>query len=230
MLRQAPTGPVIFEGMALAFFDLDRTLLRVNAGSLWIRSEMREGRISRWQAAKAAAWIFGYHLGYSKIETVFEGAVATLANQLEAEVRDRTLAFYTREVASQYRRRAREVVEEHRAKGDIVALLSTTSIYLAGPVQADLGIPHALCNRFLVEDGRFTGQAHMPLCFAAGKLHHAQQLAAELGEDLAAATFYTDSVSDLAVLSAVGHPVAVHPDPMLARVARQRGWPIQMWD
>lgn len=216
--------------MALAFFDLDRTLLRVNAGSLWIRSEMRDGHISRWQATKAAAWIFGYHLGYSKIEKVLEGAVAAMASQSEAELKERTLAFYAREVSPQYRRRAREMVEMHRARGDTVALLSTTSIYLAAPVQAELGIPYALCNRLVVQDGRFTGAAELPLCFADGKLHHATRLAAELGEDLAEATFYTDSVSDLSVLLAVGHPVAVHPDPRLTRVARQRGWPIQVWD
>ena len=43
---------------------------------------------------------------------------------------------------------------------------------------------------------------------------------------LEAAWFYTDSIHDLAVLEAVGHPVAVNPDPRLERVARRRGWPV----
>ena len=53
---------------------------------------------------------------------------------------------------------------------------------------------------------------------------------ATLGEDLAEASFYTDSYSDLSVLEAVGSPVAVHPDPRLTRIARKRGWRIERWD
>lgn len=216
--------------MALALFDLDRTLLDVNAGSLWVRAELRAGKISRWQATKAAAWIFGYHLGYSRIERVLEEGVATLADQAEDEVRARTEAFYAAEVAARYRPRSRAVVEAHRARGDHLALLSSTSVYLAAPVQAELGIPHALCNRFEVREGRFTGKPVLPLCYGEGKLAHARALAEQLGVSLADATFYTDSASDLAVLEAVGEPVAVHPDPRLARVARKRGWRIEIWD
>ena len=215
--------------MPLALVDLDRTLLSVNGGSLWVREELREGRIGRWQATKAAAWIFGYHLGYSKVERVIEEGIATLAGQEEAEVRVRTAAFYRREIASRFRPRAREVVERHRAQGHQLALLTSSSLYLAEPVMEDLGIPHALCNRFEVVEGRFTGRPQLPLCFGTGKLAHARALAEALGEDLADAAFYTDSASDLAVLEIVGHPVAVHPDPRLARIARKRGWRIEDW-
>src|SRR5262245_55745344 len=138
--------------MALALFDLDRTLLSVNAGRLWIRSELRLGHLSRWQATRAAAWIFGYHLGYSRIERVLEEGIAVLADQREDALRERTEAFYAREVASLYRPKSRAVVEAHRERGDRLALLTTSSIYLATPVQAELGIAHALCNRFEVVD------------------------------------------------------------------------------
>jgi HAD superfamily hydrolase (TIGR01490 family) len=215
--------------MALALFDLDRTLLSVNAGSLWVRAEMREGHISRWQAAKAAAWIAGYHLGFSRVERVLEDAVASLAGAPEAEVIERTERFYAREVAHTYRPAAHAVVEQHRSAGDTLALLTSTSIYLARPVLADLGMEHALCNRFEVVDGRFTGRTDGALCFGAGKLVHARALAERLGERLEDATFYTDSYSDRAALEAVGRPVAVHPDPRLRRLATQRGWEIADW-
>lgn len=216
--------------MGIAFFDLDRTLLTVNAGKLWVRAELRAGKLSRWQAARAAAWIFGYHLGYSRIERVLAEGIATLAGEEEAALRARTRAFYDREVAPTFRRRARAVVEAHRARGDHLALLSSTSPYLAEPVVEALGLDHTLCNRFEVEGGRFTGRPVLPLCFGAGKLDHARALAESLGERLEDATFYTDSASDLPVLEAVGRPVAVHPDPRLARVAARRGWALEDWD
>jgi HAD superfamily hydrolase (TIGR01490 family) len=215
--------------MALALFDLDRTLLAVNAGQLWIRSELREGHLSRWRATKAAVWIAGYHLGFSRVERVLEDAVASLAGSVEADVVARTDRFYAREIAHTYRARAHAVVERHRAEGHTLALLTSTSIYLAQPVLTELRIPYALCNRFEVLDGRFTGRTDGALCFGAGKLLHARALAAELGERLEDATFYTDSISDRAVLEAVGHPVAVHPDPRLHRLARRRGWAIEDW-
>lgn len=215
--------------MALALFDLDRTLLSVNAGQLWVRREMRLGYIGRWQATKAAAWIFGYHLGFSRIEKVLQDAIGTLTGTSEEAVERRTRAFYEEEVAATYRPRAREVLEQHRARGDRLALLSSTSIYLARPVMESLGIEHALCNRFEVVDGVFTGRATGTLCFGPGKLEHARRLASELGERLEDATFYTDSASDLAVMEVVGTPVAVHPDPTLARIASKRGWRVEDW-
>lgn len=216
--------------MAIAFFDLDRTLLSVNAGQLWVRREMRLGHMGRWQATKAAAWIFGYHLGFSRLEKVLEDAIGTLRGTPEADVVARTLSFYTEEVAATYRPRAREAVELHRARGDVLALLSSTSSYLADPVLVALGIEHALCNRFEVDGaGLFTGRAVGGLCFGPGKLGHALALAERLGESLADATFYTDSASDLAVLEVVGNPVAVHPDPTLARIAAKRGWRVEDW-
>lgn len=215
--------------MAIAFFDLDRTILSVNAGQLWVRRELRLGYVGRWQATKAAAWIFGYHLGFSRVERVIEDAIATLAGTQEDEIRRRTQAFYDEEVAGTYRPRARDAVERHRARGDILALLTSSSNYLSAPVQAELGIEHALCNRFEVTGGVFTGRPLGTLCFGAGKLEHARALADRLGERLEDASFYTDSVSDLPVLEVVGHPVAVSPDQRLLRLARRRNWAVEDW-
>ncbi len=216
--------------MPIAFFDLDRTLIRVNSGKLWVGFELRSGRLTRWQAARAAAWIFGYHLGYTRMEAILEEAIGSLADQDEEEVRTRTRRFYDDEVRGTFRPGGLAAIERHRAEGHILALLTSSSSYLSASVMEQLGIPHALSNRFEVREGRFTGLAEGPLCFGEGKLTHARALADELGERLEEAWFYTDSASDLAVMDAVGHPVAVHPDPRLRRLAIKRGWPVEDWD
>ncbi len=41
---------------------------------------------------------------------------------------------------------------------------------------------------------------------------------------------YADSASDLAMLEAVGFPVAVNPESRLAGIARRRGWHVEHWD
>ncbi len=215
--------------MSIAFFDLDLTLISVNSATLWVQRELREGSLSRWQVAKAAAWLGAYRLGFSAMEPVIRDAVASLAGVEEAVIARRTLAFWEQEVRQTERPGAREVLAAHRAKGESLVLLTGSSRYLAALAAAHFGLDGYLANGFEVAEGRFTGRAEEPLCYGPGKVDHAQAWAETRGVPLADCAFYTDSFSDLAALERVGRPVAVHPDPRLLRVARQRSWPVLSW-
>ena len=74
---------------------------------------------------------------------------------------------------------------------------------------------------------RFTGKLIKPVCHGKGKLHWALRFCQEKGIGLDRCYFYTDSIRDLPVLEAVGHPIPVNPDVLLRREARNRGWPIE---
>ena len=132
--------------MPIAFFDLDRTLISVNSGQLWVAFERREGRIRIGQAARAALWIFGYHLGFSRMEPILEEAIATLAGEEEEVLRERSLRFYRSEVERTFRPGALPAVQQHREQGHSLALLTSSSIYLSEAVGESLGIPHLCCN------------------------------------------------------------------------------------
>ena len=67
------------------------------------------------------------------------------------------------------------------------------------------------------------------MCYAAGKIEHAQRWLDLHGGTLADSWFYSDSLSDAPMLAAVGHPVVINPDPRLRRMARRRGWRTEMW-
>ena len=84
--------------MALAFFDLDRTLLSENSGSLWVRREVRLGHLNRWQAALASGALLRYHLGATSIESVLLAALEGLAGTSAQELRQRTETFYAQEI------------------------------------------------------------------------------------------------------------------------------------
>ena len=216
--------------MPIAFFDLDRTILGVNSGSLWVKKELREGYISRWQAARAFGWLVRYHLGFARMDDALLTAIASLRGSEEATVRARTHAFWAEEVVGHIRPRAVEVIEGHRARGDALVLLTSSSNYLSECAGEALRLDAWLCNRFEVDEGgRYTGAPLGALCYGEGKLTHARALAEARGVDLAACAFYTDSASDLPVMWAVGRPVAVNPDPRLRREARARGWEIVDW-
>jgi phosphoserine phosphatase len=75
----------------------------------------------------------------------------------------------------------------------------------------------------------FTGRFVEPLCYGQGKVERARSLALAIGFDLEDATFYSDSYTDLPLLSLVREPIVINPDPRLARVAKERRWPVERW-
>lgn len=217
--------------MAIAFFDFDKTLIRCNSGTLWLRHELRSGAMP-WSHAARAAWLLGcYRMGIVELEAGLRFAIRTLEGRSEAELRDRVQRFYRAEVQHHYRPKALAELEHRRRQGARVVLLTSASVYLSEAVQQHLELDGILCNRFEVgPDGRFTGQPDGDLCYGRGKRVLAERFAREAGESLEDATFYTDSMADLPALEAVGRPVVVNPDPRLGRQARLRGWDRVNWD
>lgn len=215
--------------MAIAFFDLDLTLLSVNSASLWIKRELRLGQMSKWYATKAAYHVLRYQLGTAALEPVLERAITRLKGLDEAEIEAQTRAFYEEEIVHRFRPGALEVIEAHRNAGDQLVLLTSSSPYLSRLVVEKFGFADFLSNRFVTECGVFTGVAKKPLCYGAGKAFYAQEFAARAGQSLDESHFYTDSYSDLPALKVVGKPVCVHPDRKLRRYAQGAGWPIVDW-
>ena len=214
----------------IAFFDLDKTLISRNSATLWLRSEMANGRLSRLRALQAFTYVVRYSLGLVDIEDTIRRSVTTIAGQNEAEMAQRAIDFYGACVRPIFRPGARAVLDAHRAAGDRLVLLTSSSNYVSEQVVADLGLDDYLCSRFEVDtEGRYTGRLIEPLCYGRGKLELASRCAAAQGVRLEACAFYTDSIADLPMLEAVGEPAAVHPDPKLRRLARQRGWPVLDW-
>ena len=77
-----------------------------------------------------------------------------------------------------------------------------------------------------VADGRYTGALSGPFCYGDGKVEAITALAQWEGFDLQQCYAYSDSISDVPMLEAVGHPVAVNPDAKLERIARRHNWPV----
>ena len=213
----------------IAFFDLDRTLIGVNSMSLWFKRELREGRLSRRKALLGGLWMGAYHLGVGKMDDAIRAAVANMKGQDVEPFRKRSQDFWREEVVGTVQPRVAGVLAHHRAQGHKLVLLTSSSSFIAEVVLEDLGLDAFCANRFVTEGGCFTGALVEPLCFGAGKVVHAQAEASAHGLALADCWFYTDSITDLPGLEAVGHPVAINPDPRLARAARGRGWPVEDW-
>lgn len=215
--------------MAIAFFDLDLTLISVNSAAFWVRREYRLQRISRFDLLRAGVWLGLYRLGLGRLESALEAAIASQAGRSAEQLRKETHAFWHEEIAPWVRPGAWPALERHAARGDPRVILTSSSPWISEAASAHFGLEDYVSTRFEVVDGTLTGRGIEPLCFGAGKLANAERYARERGESLGDATFYTDSHSDRQVLEAVGHPVCICPDPRLERLARQKGWEIRDW-
>jgi HAD superfamily hydrolase (TIGR01490 family) len=212
-----------------AFFDMDRTLIRVNSGDLWIRWLRERGEISRYEMLRALAWIFQYKLALLDMEAVATKVIASMRGQSEGELVGKAREFFDKLIATEVAPKALAAIERHRAEGHVVAILSSSTPYVVEPLAARLGIEHAICTRINVADGLFDGTHKKPACYGAGKVHWAEAFAREHEVDLAQSFFYTDSYSDLPMLERVGVARVVNPDTRLKRHAKRVGWTVDEW-
>ncbi len=212
-----------------ALFDVDRTLVTVNTARLYVRWRMRRQEASFGDYLRMSKVLMQYALGTLEPERSAREAFQTVRGYSEARMRDECLGWYEREVRPYISWVGRREVERCRRDGQLCAILSASTPYLTEPLAEELGIEHVICTRLEVADGAFTGRWEAPLCYGLGKVARARAWAAAHGVDLARSTFYTDSISDLPMLEAVGSPRVVNPDPRLRLIAAYRRYPVESW-
>jgi HAD superfamily hydrolase (TIGR01490 family) len=211
-----------------AFFDMDRTVLTIDTATSWMRFLRRRGEIGRAELARALWWSALYKVALLDLEALAARLVADLEGDSEAEMLAKCEVWHREHVAGTVAIAARRAIERHRERGDEIVLLTSSTQYATEPVARGLGIEHVLCSRLEVEGGRFTGKL-ATICYGPHKVRHAEALAAERGLDLDHSWFYSDSYTDLPMLSRVGVAVAVNPDARLERHARRARWAIEHW-
>ena len=213
-----------------AFFDMDKTLISENSGSLYMRYRYQRGEISGLELLKGIGAYIQYKLGILDIRNWTKNMMVQFRGQSERELEQEAVQWVEEMVVDTIYPEAERLVREHADAGHVVAIVSGATRFVVRPIAARLGIDHLLYTRLEVEDGRFTGRVIEPICFEEGKIYWLQQFVEEQGIDLAKSYFYTDSVTDLPVMDIVGHPVATNPDPLLYRAAVRRRWPVRFFD
>jgi phosphoserine phosphatase len=118
----------------------------------------------------------------------------------------------------------------HQDAGRPAYILTAASQELADVLARVLILDGGIGTRSEVREGVYTGRPAGPFVYGEGKAEALREVAAREGIDLSASYAYTDSASDLPMLHAVGHPVAVNPDARLERIAREEGWQIMRFD
>jgi len=220
-VEESPAGPAVG-----AFFDVDGTLIAGFSAVAFLRDRLLSGRMSPRDVADTVLNSVGFQLG----RVGFSGLIAATAGWLrgvpEKELEELAERIFARTIAAAIYPESRTLVQAHRRRGHTLALVSSATRYQVEPLARELGIPHVLCTRLEVENGRLTGRHVWPTCYGGGKALAARALAREHGIELRQSYFYTDSDEDLPLLEIVGRARPTNPSRRLAAIARRRGWPV----
>ena len=217
----------------LAIFDLDHTLLSGDSDVLWCRFLVRNGLLPASQLARNAELEAAYQAGTVSVADFSAFHVGTLAGRSPADWAPWCDRFLADDVWPRVCADALALVAQHRAQGHTLVLSTATNRVITERTAAALGIPHLIATEAALHGGIHTGQPDGVLNMRDGKVQRLNTWLADsgLGEAartaaLADAHFYSDSINDLPLLRAVGHPVVVDPDARLAAEAAARGWPV----
>jgi len=214
----------------LALFDLDYTLLPIDSDYEWARFLIRLGVVDGPEYERRNDLFFDqYHAGTLDIHEFLAFQLAPLAahprRQLDAWHRQ----FMDEVIAPAIRASALALVDTHRARGDLCAIVTATNEFVTAPIAHAFGIEHLIATGVEATEDGFTGRPHGTPSFREGKVKRTEEWLASLGRDwrgFAQSFFYSDSVNDVPLLERVTDPVATNPDARLTQLAGERGWPV----
>jgi HAD superfamily hydrolase (TIGR01490 family) len=212
----------------IAFFDMDYTTLDASSGLLYVKYLRQQKRIGRRVLLRIGWWTLLYKVSAIDINRAVPQLLSYAEHQSASRMMTESYVWFEQMLKAHLAPRALEKINFHRRQDHRVVLISASTQLSVQPVAEHLHVDF-LCTRLIDHDDELTGLIVDPPCYGLGKVVWAQRYAAEHGASLADAYLYTDSHSDRPLLEAVGHPVAVNPDARLRRLARQRGWPIEMF-
>ena len=230
---QQQTSPETGETGALgprtaAFFDLDKTIIAKSSTLAFSKPFFNQGLLSRRAVLKSS---------YAQFIFLLSGADHDQMDRMRIHLTNMCTGWDVEQVKSIVNEtlhdivtplvfaEAADLIAAHKLWGRDVVVVSASGEEIVAPIARALGATHAMATRMVVEDGKYTGEVGF-YCYGEGKVQAIRELAAREGYPLEHCYAYSDSITDLPMLAAVGHPSVVNPDRGLRREATERGWPV----
>jgi HAD superfamily hydrolase (TIGR01490 family) len=223
------TEYVATAGPSAAFFDLDRTLISGSSAFVLASAARSMKMMPTRELVRDAVTAATFKLRGDDDSGVSDAARDRILGFVRGQRQDDLLALNEQVLPvllGKIRPEARRLVDIHRHAGRATYIVSAAPREIVEPLAISLGMTGGIGTVGEVIDGVYTGELAGPFCYGPGKVTAITELARWEGLDLRQCYAYSDSASDLPMLGAVGHPVAVNPDSKLERHARQLAWPV----
>ena len=215
----------------IAVFDMDGTLLPSNVveSYLWLRLPELSGTARGREVADVARALPRWLLTERRDRGAFLRSVYRRYEGADYEQLLRIVDEHVTDIMlGRLSAAAARAVRDHRAAGHHTVLVTGAITPLTRPI-APLFDEVVAAELAVGNDGRCTGFLVAPPLVGESRAAWLRHRAAGENWDLSASFAYADSASDLPLLRAVGHPVAVDPDISLSRIARRHRWPVEDW-
>jgi HAD superfamily hydrolase (TIGR01490 family) len=211
-----------------AFFDLDKTIIAKSSTLAFSKPFFDQGLLNRRAVLKSS---------YAQFIFLLSGADHDQMDRMRTHLTNMCTGWDVAQVKSIVNEtlhdimtplvfaEAADLIAAHKLCGRDVVVVSASGEEIVAPIARALGATHAMATRMVAEDGKYTGEVAF-YCYGEGKVQAIRELAAREGYPLEHCYAYSDSITDLPMLEAVGHPSVVNPDRGLRREATERGWPV----
>jgi len=217
----------------LTLFDLDNTLIAGDSDYGWAQFLIEAGVLdAELYELRNAGFFADYKAGTLDIHAFLDFQLRPLVEHEPSQLLAWRERFVAEKIVPMLLPAAKTLVDQRLAAGDLVAVVTATNSFITRPIAELYGISELVATEPEAINGRFTGRITGEPCFRAGKLSRVEGWLAAMGrslDDFAESWFYSDSHNDLPLLSAVTHPVAVDPDPLLLKHAVSHGWQVLTW-
>ncbi|MEE4024451.1 HAD-IB family hydrolase [Gordonia sp. PKS22-38] len=226
--RPDSTAPSAAGRRVAAFFDLDKTVIAKSSALAFTRPFFAEGLINRRSVLKSSYAQFLFLVtaaDHDQVENLRRHVTEMCRGWDVEQVRSIVEETLDDVVNPLVFAEAAELIADHQARGHDVVLVSASGREMVEPIGRMLGVDHVAASAMEVVDGHYTGNLEF-YCYGTEKATAVAGLAEAYGYDLASCFAYSDSITDLPMLEAVGHPNAVNPDRQLRRRAVEAGWPV----
>jgi HAD superfamily hydrolase (TIGR01490 family) len=219
-----PSGP----RRTAAFLDLDKTIIAKSSVLAFGRTFYQSGLLNRRAVLRSAYAQFVFALAGAdedQIERMRAYLTAMCTGWDVAQVRDIVAETLHEIIDPIVYNEAVDLIAMHRAAGRDVVIVSSSGEEVVAPIGEMLGADHVIATQMVIAHGRYTGEISR-YAYGPEKATAIRELADAMGYDLDACYAYSDSVTDVPMLEAVGHPFAVNPDRALRKIAVERAWPV----
>lgn len=214
----------------LIIFDVDNTIIKGQSQNLLLSYLLSKKEISFTYYLTILPWFLLYKLQLiNNPKKVMTYAYSFIKGKSLVEIDGLMSRFLKDSLKENIFPEAIRTIQEYKNSGGDVVLISNAPDIIISRLAHYLGIKDYLSTELEIKDGVYTGMIKGPLMYGNNKLISMQRYANEHGYDLKKASAYGDHGSDLPVLGAVSHPVAINPSSLLLQVAKKNHWPIFEW-